>query len=228
MKFLKVDSKLNESMSNMDKIKAKFPEFFNDDEVITESISSSYMDEYISKHGDSVSYRGHECTIEDVEYDDKYGYDVLIKNPNWKWDTDDARFEYIWIGDPNDDSVKELYENILKESYTVTTTSDILSNFIDNADDKTIDRDLALFEKINKELGVKNAVALVTDDYDPAWFDNCFKTPLATRLKGVEKYMMRDYPIALIHERRNGLNYLYFTDGDNANTYIKAYEEENF
>ena len=78
--------------------------------AVNENLSSSrYKDEYISKYGSTVRFKGHDCEVEDVEYDDKYGYDVLVKNPTWKWDTDDARFEYIWIGDPNDESIKELY-----------------------------------------------------------------------------------------------------------------------
>ena len=47
--------------------------------------------------GGKVRYKGKETTIKSVEHDDKYGYDLLIKNP--EWDGNDRRYEYIWVGD---------------------------------------------------------------------------------------------------------------------------------
>lgn len=47
--------------------------------------------------GDKVLYRGVPTTIMDVEYDEQYGYDLLVVNPDY--DGTDSRFEYIWVGE---------------------------------------------------------------------------------------------------------------------------------
>ena len=59
------------------------------------SASTLKNESYVA--GGKVRYRGKETTIKSVEYDDEYGYDLLIKNPNW--DGKDRRYEYIWVGD---------------------------------------------------------------------------------------------------------------------------------
>lgn len=60
--------------------------------------------------GGKVRYKGKETTIKSVEYDDEYGYDLLIKNPTW--DGKDRRYEYIWVGD----MVDPVNENVVNES----------------------------------------------------------------------------------------------------------------
>ena len=137
-------------------------------------------------------------------------------------------YEYITRDIDQVQQLKE--ENSMTESldsYKIEMMSDIVSGVIDNMRDIDIDKNLKLVKHINKELNCKNPAVLISDDYDPAWVDFCYKLNLVTKAKGIEKYIMQDKPIMLIHERRNGLNYLYFANEQNAEEYVKAYDAAN-
>jgi hypothetical protein len=56
------------------------------------------------KRGDKVIYGGKPTEVMDVEYDEQYGYDLLVVNPNY--DGSDSRYEYIWVGE-NVDPIEE-------------------------------------------------------------------------------------------------------------------------
>lgn len=47
--------------------------------------------------GQTVMYGGKRTVIVKIEHDDKYGYDLLIKNPNW--DGNNPKLENIWVGE---------------------------------------------------------------------------------------------------------------------------------
>ena len=49
------------------------------------------------KVGQKVKYNGEETEIVDIEYDPRYGTDLLIVNPHY--DGTDSRYENIWVGD---------------------------------------------------------------------------------------------------------------------------------
>lgn len=47
--------------------------------------------------GQKVMYNGKQTIIVKIEHNDKYGYDLLIKNPNW--DGNNPKLENIWVGE---------------------------------------------------------------------------------------------------------------------------------
>ena len=63
---------------------------------VNEKLEES-TNKFIPEVGMEVLYKGKVTTVIDVENDPEYGFDVLIKNPNWNGE--DTRFENIWVGD---------------------------------------------------------------------------------------------------------------------------------
>ena len=55
--------------------------------------------------GQRVRYHGKPTKILKVEYDPRYGYDLLIENP--EWDGKNEKLKNVWVGENVDDSVKD-------------------------------------------------------------------------------------------------------------------------
>ena len=55
--------------------------------------------------GQQVRYHGKPTKILKIEYDPRYGYDLLIENP--EWDGKNEKLKNVWVGENVDDSVKD-------------------------------------------------------------------------------------------------------------------------
>lgn len=84
---------------------------YEDDEDMEESLTvvkDNKNESFVA--GQKVKYKGKETTIRSVEHDDKYGYDLLINNPDW--DGRDPKYRCIWVGD----KVERINEEVVTES----------------------------------------------------------------------------------------------------------------
>lgn len=83
---------------------------YEDDEDIEESLVGDKIKSESFVAGQKVKYKGKETTIKSVEHDDKYGYDLLITNPDW--DGKNPKYRCIWVGD----KVERINEEVVNES----------------------------------------------------------------------------------------------------------------
>ena len=118
--------------------------------------------------------------------------------------------------------VKNMTEDL---STYFTTSEDVISGMLDNASDADIDRDIRLFNRINKYLKTKNCIIYIDTEgeYNPDYYDDIVT-------KGdISKYF-NDYHIPnvdFVAESLNGNTYLYFKDEMDAQEYIDYINKYN-
>jgi len=94
--------------------------------------------------------------------------------------------------------------------YTKRYISDIIEGEINNMPDEEIDRDIKRFEKINKKLGVKDAICITNGEIRNNEFEEI------ENLKFAKMYRVKfnEKEIQFIAETLNGQTYIYVNEED--------------
>lgn len=121
----------------------------------------------------------------------------------------------------NEDTIVEANDNYRR-------LDDVIDGFINNMDPKQIDKEIALFRKIAKALGVSryNDIIVLPDDgeYSPRYIIGKYNPVNISK----DAKMYNLYGIQMIEEiNDNGFNYLYFKDEDDCIEYMTQIDFAN-
>jgi len=115
----------------------------------------------------------------------------------------------------------------LNENYHLTSVEDILDGYVGNVDDGQIDSDIKMWRKFSSLLGTGKwytHVSVLVDgdgEYDPSYYN-------ATNIQSKNGWRMYELDgIKVISEYRNGINFLYFNNDEDAKKYIGIVDEIN-
>lgn len=94
--------------------------------------------------------------------------------------------------------------------YTKRYISDIIEGEINNMSDEEIDRDIRRFERINKKLGVKDAICITNGEI----INNNFEEIENLKFAKMYRVDFNGKEIQFIEETLNGQTYIYVNEED--------------
>lgn len=115
----------------------------------------------------------------------------------------------------------------LNENYHLTSVEDILDGYVGNVDDAQIDSDIKMWRKFSNLLGTGKwytHVSVLVDgdgEYDPSYYN-------ATNIQSKNGWRLYELDgIKVISEYRNGINFLYFNNDEDAEKYVAIVDKIN-